>query len=188
MRVWDIGEEVVPHADEWARVKTRCLFVSRSSSNGSSDRLEKKAAAQDGSPCQNQGAPSMSPDVTALENALIRGHDDGEDDDSNNNGNNSTTDNNGKSYHTAASAAAAVSENSAAAAKESARCALRSLRPEILRQAGARPAWRTGRVTAVLDRSETAGPRCHPAAAMGTTSGRTNKSRTDLLIEVRDRC
>lgn len=187
MRLWDVGGEVVPHADEWTRVKTRCLLVS-SGSGSSGDRPERKAFVQDGNPYQVKGAPSMtSPDITALENTLIRGYDDDNDEDSN-----SVTDKSRvpsarkrKSNNTAAAAqAAAVSESSAAAAKESARCALRLLRPEILRQAGAHPAWRTGRVTAVLDRSLTDPQNSLSAAAIGTTSGRRLEARTDPLVEV----
>lgn len=62
-----------------------------------------------------------------------------------------------------------------------ARSAVRSLRPEVLRQAGARTRWCTGRITAVLDRAEMV-PKL-PGAEAITAS--VKKSGHHLLIEVR---
>lgn len=164
VRVWDIGVEIVPHADEWTRFKRKCLLPI-----DSSDRLEKQAQQVDSSR-QNQGYPSVSSDISALENALVRGQDEGGSSKSNNSGTDNTM------------SAALVS-------KDNARRALRSLRPEVLRQAGARAVWRTGWVTAVLDHhAGRAGSLNRQTATGGATTagGSTKNARTDPLIEVRD--
>ncbi|CBJ33221.1 calmodulin-like myosin-light chain [Ectocarpus siliculosus] len=162
VRVWDIGAEIVPHADEWARFKRECLFPINSS-----DRLEKQAQHVDSS-CQNQGYPSVSSDISALENALVRGQDEGGSSKNNNSGTDNTM------------SAAPVS-------KDNARRALRSLRPEVLRQAGARAVWRTGWVTAVLDHhAGRAGSLNRQTVTGGATTagGSAKNARTDPLIEV----
>eukprot|EP00903_Cladosiphon_okamuranus_P006300 g6178.t1 len=119
--------------------------------------------------------------------ALVLGQDD-EDDGRNNRNNESSSDGvasaGGTEPNQATSATTTISAEASTVtvSKESARGALRALKPEILRQAGVRPAWRTGRVTAVLDRS--ACSLNHPAAAMGPTPGSGIKTKMDPLIEV----
>ncbi|CAM9542999.1 unnamed protein product, partial [Ectocarpus sp. 12 AP-2014] len=162
VRVWDIGVEIVQHADEWTRFKRECLLPS-----DSRDRLEKQAQRVHSSR-QNQGYPSVSSDISALENALVRGQDEGGSSKSNNSGTENTM------------SAALVS-------KDNARRALRSLRPEVLRQAGARAVWRTGWVTAVLDHhAGRAGSLNRQTATGGATTagGSAKNARTDPLIEV----
>lgn len=189
VRVWDVGEEILPHADEWTRVK-REFFLGSSNER----RPEQKAAQDKAIIHPHQGFSSVSPDVVALENALVLGQDDEGDDRNNRNHDSGRNKSPGASGNGAASAAQREENHGApaektpavaamvAASKENARCALRSLRPEILRQAGARPGWRTGRVTAVLDRS--ACSLNHPAGAMGPALGRGQKAKPDPLIEV----
>lgn len=187
VRVWDVGEEILPHADEWARVKRECFLGS------SNERRPEQTVAQEKDIPQNQDFSSDAPDVAALENVLVLGQDDEDDGRNNRNydssSNSPATSNSGVAFagRRESNQAASAAKTSAvaamvAASKENARCALRSLRPEIIRQAGVRPAWRTGRVTAVLDRS--ACSLKHPAAAMGTTPGRGKKAKPDPLIEV----
>lgn len=164
VRVWDIGVEIVPHADQWTRFKRECLLPS-----DSSDQLKNQAEQVDSSR-QNQGYPSVSSDIRALENALVRG----QDEDGSSKKNNSGTDN---------------TVPAALVSKDNARRALRSLRPEVLRQAGARAVWRIGCVTAVLNHQagRTGSLNRQTAMAGGTTAGGSAKKvRTDPLIEVRD--
>lgn len=184
--MWDIGEEILPHADEWTRVKRECFFGS--SSNGRS--LEQKAV-QDQAISQDQGVSSVSPSVVALENALVLRHGDEDNDHDNRNHDSSNSPNTNNGAASAArrepnKAAPAIKTSTVsatvAASEENARCAIRLLRPEILRQAGVRPAWRTGRVTAVLDRS--ACSLDHTAAVIGPTPGRGKNTKSDPLIEV----
>lgn len=187
VRVWDVAEEVLPHADEWARVKKECFL------GGSNERILEQKAALEKAFRPNQGSSSVSADIVALENALMVGQDDEDDDPNDRNHYSSTSP--GTKNSVAASATGRIPQQTASAtrssaaatavtvSKENARCTLRSLRPEILRQAGARPVWRTGRVTAVLDRSVC--PLNHASAAMGSTPLRGKKSKSDPLIEVR---
>ena len=193
VRVWDVGEEILPHADEWTRVK-RELFLGSSSSSGGERRADQKAA-RDKAIRLNDGLSPVPLGVVTLENALVRGQGD-EDDGRRINPNDGSSRSSppstkGNGVASAAQAepnqGASADETSAVAAvveasKENARSALRSLRPEILRQARVRPAWRTGRVTAVLDRS--ACSLNHPAVAMGPAPGRGQKAKPDPLIEV----
>jgi len=154
VRVWDVGEEVVPHADEWTRIKRGCL---RGSSN---DGLENEIGREN---APDENSPFVPPDIVALENAIVHGQEEGD-----NNSNNTSSAKNVTAM--------------AAASQERARRALRSLRPEILRQAGVRPSWRTGRLTAVLDRLGMTDALNHRTVA---TSSRAEIARTDPLIEVR---
>lgn len=180
-----MGEEILPHADEWTQVKRECFLGS------SSERRFEQKTAQDKASRQHQGFTSVSPDIVAMENALVLGQDD--ENDGRNSRNNESSSNDVASAgrresNQAASAATTTSAvaTMATASKDNARGALRSLKPEILRQAGVRPAWRTGRVTAVLDRS--ACSLNHPAAAMGPTPGRGNQTKPNPLIEVQRGC
>eukprot|EP00752_Nemacystus_decipiens_P008770 g7826.t1 len=182
VRVWDVGEEILPHADEWTRVKREC-FLGSSNERGLEQNITQEKAFR---PYQDQS--SVSEEITALENALVLGQDVEDDDRSNSRSNQGAhsdgvasgpqRESNGTTLPPRSSAVAATE----AASKEKARCALRSLRQEIFRQAGVHPAWRTGRVTAVLDRST-----CslnHPVAATGSAPGRGQRAKPDPLIEV----
>ncbi len=169
MRVWDVGEEIVPHADEWTWVKWGCLR------GGSDDGLKDETGRET---TLDEDYPSASSDIVALENAIVRGQE--ANDRSNTTHNNSNNNNNNNNTSSAKNTSAM-----AAASQERARRALRALRPEILRQAGVCPAWRTGRVTAVLDRSGTADPLNHRAVAMGPAPRRAKNATADPLIEVR---
>lgn len=199
VRVWDVGEEVLPHADEWTRVKREC-FLGSSSGSSSNQGMSKQKATEATAIRQKQLFSSVSPDIVALENTLVLGQGDaGDDRNSRSHGSSDDTGLGASSNGVAASSArrrpnqaapatdasvvAATAAAAAAASKENARGALRSLRPEILRQAGVHPEWRTGRVTAVLDRSVCSLDR--PAAAMGPTPGRGKKAKPDPLVEVR---
>lgn len=145
VRVWDVGEEFMPCADEWTRVKNRSLF-------------NQPQASRDSGRCDAELF-----DITILENAVV-----GPDRE----GNDTSTEGTRQ--------ADAAEHTGAAVARENARRAVHALRPEVLRQSGARAAWRTGRVTAVLDQEGMS--LNHPTA--GETKRKKDFGRSPL-IEVR---
>lgn len=167
VRVWDVGERVVPHADEWTRLKRQFLLPS-----GNSNKLE-RPGVQDGNSHQHQDRPSAAPDIASLENALVHRKDDGD-------AKLSVPREQNDQFASAEHATNTPMEE-VVASKEKARSALRSLRPEILRQADVRPTWRVGRVTAVIDLTGTVNPltRHHRWA--------TTAKKSEPLIEVKDR-
>ncbi|CAM9744831.1 unnamed protein product [Scytosiphon promiscuus] len=165
VRVWDVGMRVVPHADEWTRVKKHFSFPS-----GNVSKVEEQAG-HNNSHHQRQDRPSVAPDIASLEDTLVHRKDDGK-----------ISPAVSKKAPDQMASAEHASESPAeemVASKENARSALRSLRPEILRQAKACPTWRAGRVTAVLDLTGTAGVLDHQR---GATSGKI--STAEPLIEV----
>lgn len=148
VRVWDVGQEIMPHAEQWTRVKTRLLYCLPGTAAG-----------------RNHGDVD-SPSITALENDVI-----GEENSSNNiaaPGQKPLT--------------AVATDVGAAATMENVRRTLRLLRPELFRQVGARTVWRTGCVTALVDRGGTT----HNLPAAATTAVGAKKSAYQPLIEVRN--
>ena len=79
---------------------------------------------------------------------------------------------------------AAAKTDTTPVSMENARNAVRSLRPEILRQAGARATWRTGCVTAVLKQAGRS--LNHPAAGKTVAGVLAKKPENKPLIEVQD--
>lgn len=159
----------MPHADEWTRVKRQLLFP------GSSSHIKKERESdQGGSHRQPQDHYSAAADIATLENTLVHRQDDGV-----------AVPSVSKTHPDKTASAERFPETPAeriVASQENARSALRSLRPEILRQAGARPTWRIGRVTAVLDRTGAADSfNRHQRGARAV-----KKSMAEPLIEVKD--
>lgn len=147
VRAWDVGEDFMPHADEWSRVK-----------HNVTPKLRGNGALI--------GHCDTASDIATLENTVIE----------------------------------SVRRDSDPTPKETDdRCAenghipgdttkgrlttiARSLRPELLRQAGVRSVWRTARVTAMLDRTRLS---LNPAPAVGSTRTGPKTPGQQPLIEVR---
>lgn len=165
VRMWDVGQQLLPHAHEWRRTKRRLLSSQQNEAQGAGD----------------DNVDSELRNISTLENALVR-HDNGE------NNNPTARHDDGDNINSQArkkSSQPAGAENiDTVVFSENVRRAVRSLRPEIIRQAGARAVWRTGRVTAVLE--QTGRPANHPAG-VNPTIALAQKPGNVPLIEVRDR-
>lgn len=161
VRVWNVGEEVLPHADEWVNIKAHFVLTS----DPDADNL---ISAQN----------TASVDITALETAVV--------------GANTTDGDNSSNATTSSTAGKAGDRDRQAgvwkdrettkkeepATQERAFRAVVKLRPELLRQAGARPEWRTGCIAGVMDPGGVS-PRPRVLAETG------KKSEKHHLIEVR---
>lgn len=167
VRVWDVGQRLLPHADEWTRVKRRLLCSEQSEAQGGGGNTD----------------DTKFYNIPTLENNLVSHY----------NGYNNNALTRSKENGEPAMAETVTHKKSGqpevpektdtAAFTENIRSAVRSLRPEILRQAGARAVWRTGRVTAVLEQVGRSAnhPTGGAAIALAQTPGNIP------LIEVRDR-
>lgn len=155
VRVWDVGEDFMPHADEWARVKNRTLYPKTPEVNATGDDSKRTR------------------DIIEIENTVVG---DGVKHDITA-GRSGKTDEGGKPEAGADFTAAA----SNAVSTEKAHNALRAMRPELLRQAGACAVWRTGRITAVLDRAGCSSRRRFPPGA----SGAKKNAQQQPIVEVR---
>ena len=151
VRVWDVGQQLLPHSEAWTRAKRRSRYNQQSESKGGGD-----------------GATEFC-NISMLENVLV-GHDNEDDT------NDSTQAQKKDRQHAAAEKSGTV------VSTENVRSAVRSLRPEIMRQAGARATWRTGRVTAVLEQEGRS--LNHPTRA--ATVALAKKPGNNPLIEVQD--
>lgn len=154
MRVWDVGEELFPHADRWASLKTRCILrLENSGPEGCCDFPETLATADDiatleatmvdvrGDECRDQ-------DTTPFADAGAAG------------GNSARV----SSGLPSKPASTKKAEEGCGEAWKRAQSTLAVIRPELFRQAGALPVWRLGRVTAVIDLSREATTTLRPAA------------------------
>lgn len=147
VRVWDVGEEFLPHANEWTRAKSRLLYHPPESKPSGG-----KVAATSG--------------ISALEKTVI-----GESRDEK------------PHVEEGGRQGSAVAQQLGSGSHDKTRAVVRSIRPDLLRQAGARAVWRTGRVTALLDRTRL-GLKLPPATGVIATG--VKKSRDQPLIEVRN--
>lgn len=155
MRVWDVGQQLLPHADAWARAKSRFLCDQKASrAHGGGD------------------VATDFCDTSTLENVLI-GCDNGDD-----------TNDSVRARKKDSQKSAGAKTDTTVVSMENARNAVRSLRPEILRQAGARAMWRTGRVTAVLE--QTGRSLNNPTAGKTVAVVLAKKPGIKPLIEVQD--
>lgn len=150
MRVWDVGEELFPHADRWASLRTRSIL-----------RLES------GGPDCCCGLATAD-DIAALEATIVgvRGDDCRDQDttpvvDAGAAGGNSARISSGLPSKPASTKQA---EKGRSEAWKRTQSTLAMIRPELLRQAGAFPEWRLGRVTAVVDLSRETTTTLKPAA------------------------
>ena len=144
-RVWDVGEDFVPHADEWTMIKHSVI----NHSGGDATQCDRYDGAAN---------------ISALEKAVI-------------------TSGRGESTLSPVEAEYRPAVNKSTAEEASNGQLLnviRSLRPELLRQARARLMWRIARVTAVLDRTRL-GLKLAPAPG----AIRTGSLGHHPLIEVR---
>lgn len=156
VRVWDVGEDLMPQAEEWVEIKARLTRRL----NHHDDGIATKS--------------SSSADIAALEAAVI---DDNEPDKGKRNGLAVK-----RSPHSERNQAPSwidgdLTDKDNQTTNEMARRALRVMRLELLRQAGARQGWRTGRITGVMDRT---GLCKQSAVPVGTSKN----SRQHTLIEV----
>lgn len=156
VRVWDVGQHLLPHADAWACAKRRLLYTN-----------QKNCRAHGGS----DGATELCNDTSTLENVLI-GRDTGGDT------------NDSTAAQKKADQNSVAEKTDTVVSMEGARNAVRSLRPEILRQAGARATWRTGRVTAVLEQAGR--PLTNPTGGTAGVAVLAKKPGNNPLIEVQD--
>lgn len=146
----------MPHADEWARIKNRALYPAS---------VEVDATGDD---------PKHTTGITDLENTVI-GDEAEHDTIAGRGGKNSER----KPPEAGEDMEAAVPDP--AASTEKAHNALRAMRPELLRQAGACAVWRTGRVTAVLDSAGCSSRWRFPSGA----SDVTKRGQQQPMVEVR---
>lgn len=156
VRVWDVGEDLMPHADEWARLKNRALYPASAEVDA------------------NEGDPKHTTGITELENTVV-----GDGAEHNTSSERGRKNSGRKQPEAGEDLAAAVPDP--AASTEKAHNALRAMRSEFFRQAGACGVWRTGRVTAVLDRAGCNGRWRFPPG----TSGATKRGQQQLMVEVR---
>lgn len=156
VRVWDVGEDLMPHADEWTRIKNRALYPASTEVDATGDD------------------PKRTTGITDLENTVV-GDEAEHDTIAGRGGKNSE----GKPPEAGEYLAAAVPDP--AASTEKVHTALHAMRPELLRQAGACAVWRTGRVTAVLDRAGCSGRRRFPPGAPDVTK----RGQQQPMVEVR---
>lgn len=166
VRVWDVGEELFPHADRWASLKTRCIL-----------RLEN--GGLDGC-CDVPEALATADDIATLEATMVGVRsDDCRDRDTiplASVGARATSGNSARisSGLPSKSAPTKQADEGGRETWKRAQSALAVIRAEVFRQAGALPGWRLGRVTAVVDLSR---------ETTATLKSTTNDQRP--LIEVR---
>lgn len=160
-RVWDVGEEFLPHADEWANIKSQSVLKSDTD-------VGDLISAQKTAPADN----------SALKTTVVGANTTGEKKSSNAATSSIVARTGEKDRQASVWKDRGMAKKEEGSMQERACRAAVKFRSELLRQAGARPQWRTGCITSIMDPTGVG-----PQPRVLTEAGKN--SEQDHIIEVR---